>query len=614
MLFIDDALEPVVHTGAPPRGLSLALGALVVGSVLTGLTVWGLTRPDPQLPARFVVPLSPGLNPVSGPILIGISPEGRTLVYSGPDQLYRRDVSQLEWTPIAGTEGAVDPMFSPDGRWLAFENAEGLKRMPAAGGPVSSIVDGVVRGASWGADDMVVYGRRNSGLFRVSASGGVPQPLTELAEGETLHQTPHVLPNGRGVLFTIRSGSEIRGTDQWAVVSLASGDRRILLGGARPIYVATGHVLFVRDEALWAVSFDADRLEVTGAPVPVLEGLRIDSNSGLGQVAVSADGTLLYLRGGDGEGHTLVWVDRRGREETLDLPPREYRWARVSPDGSRFAVAIADGALSDIWVSSVTRPTLSRIAVDPASDRFPLWTQDSARIVFSSDRDGHPAIFSTAADGTGAVERLVTVEAARFLSPESWSSDGQTLVFTYDDAGTIHIGTLQMEDGSERGWIPLVDRATSTGMVAVSPDGTWLAYESSDSTDRGDRGGGDWEVFVERFPELGGREVVSTEGGGWAPVWSPDGSELFYRRRSDGAMMVVPITGDQTITPGQPTVLFLQNYFANWSAAPRTFDLAPDGERFLMISEGAGAGDAEAPRLILVLNWHQELKRLVPVD
>ena len=293
-----------------------------------------------------------------------------------------------------------------------------------------------------------------------------------------------------------------------------------------------------------------------------------------------------------------VWVDRQGREESLALAPAAYEAAAVSPDGSRVVVEIADQQNADVWVSEVGRGTLSRVTNDPARDRRPLWAPDGQRVVFESNREGPVGLFWKNTDGTGEAERLMTSDATRGLRPYSWSPDGETLLFFHGGPGGGDIGTLSME--GERTWELLIGDNVRETHPALSPDGAWLAYSSGDT--------GQEEVYVQRYPSLGGRRQIST-GGGNQPVWSPDGGELFYRSLDGTGLMVVPIDTEPAFTPGDPELVFEGQYF---NRAQRTYDISPDGRRFLMIKTATqGDGDA-SPDIIVVQNWHQELLERVP--
>ncbi len=454
---------------------------------------------------------------------------------------------------------------------------------------------------SWGSDDTIVFSNRGqtrgAGLSRVPAVGGEPVVLTtpNPEQGETDHWWPQALPDGETVLFTAWAGSDA--ASRIAAVSVETGDVTYLeLRGTHPQFTPTGHLVYGVDGTLWAVGFDPDRLEVTSTPVPVLENLTV-LPSGTANFGVAGNGSLVYLSdaGGGGIERTLVWVDRHGREEPLGLPPQQYGPPRVSPDGARVAVSVGGEENLDLWVWNVARGGLSRITTDPAADGpGPVWTPDSEKVVFQSDRNGALGLYWRAADGTGDVERLMTMEAVNIIAPTSLSPDGAYLLFHTLSADTNwDIGMVSMQ-GERRPTMLIQSEATEYG-GEISPDGAWIAYTSSEA--------GLEDVYVRRFPDLNERHRVSTDGGR-NPVWSPDGREIVFRRfLSGGQMMAVAVTTEPTFTVGTPEVLFEEPYY---QSGGRNYDLAPDG-RLLMIKEHSATGDIH-----LVLNWFDELQRLVP--
>ena len=516
----------------------------------------------------------------------------------GVRQLFRRSMNQLDVVPIGGTEEAQLPFFSPDSQSVGFFANATLKTVSLAGGapiPLTPVM-GTRRGARWMSDGTIVFSYDGApGLMRVSETGGIPQPITSATSGasEQTHRWLDMLPGGTAVLFTVwTTGLQ---TAQIAVQSLDGGDPKLLLAGTNPHYVPTGHIVFARENSLWAVAFDARRLEVTGDPRLLVPDVWV-YDGGLALYALANDGSLLYVPIGPSGNRTLVWVDREGREELVPrLRPGDYRTARVSPNGLRLAMDdCAPGGFCDLWTYDVARATQSRLTTYAGQDSDPLWTGDGQRVVFSSDRDGQDGLFWKAWDGTGDVERLVTREPAAYVWPRAWSSDGLTLVFDEARAGTIDIGVLSMD--SERAARVLIQTEFVESNPAVSPDGSWMAYDANTS--------GQFEVYVQRFPTLGGLQKISIDGGN-QPLWSPDGRELFYRSLDGTRLMVVTIETGPAITAGDPELVFEGQYFSN---RRRNYDIAPDGQRFLMIKEG---GD-NTEQFIVVQNWFEEIKRLVP--
>ena len=599
------------------RPIPLAIVALVI-SAIAGSAVWALTRPQPIAPrvGRFAIPppapLTVGVSTARRDI--AISPDGTRVVYTAsggnPYQLYVRGVDELSDTPLQIPNAQVlSPFVSPDSAWVGFFDNQGdiLKKVSILGGPAVTIcsVGANLHGASWGEDDTIVFGTNTpSGLWRVSSNGGEPEELTSRDEdqGGANHSWPHILPGGRAVLFTILTGGPIDNA-QIALLDLDTGEQTVLVpGGSNPRYAPTGHIVYGVGGTLRAVRFDLDRLEITDAnPVPVLDGV-VTKGSGAADFDLASDGSLVYVAGqstgGAGE-RTAVWVDRQGDELPLSLPARQHSGPRLSPDGTRLAVFITDSDNLDVWVSELARGTLSRLTTDAAADRSPLWTPNGERVVFSSDRDGSVGLWWVAADGTGETEHLMTIDGAQAINPYAWSADGNTLVFEYQEAETgRNIGTLSLE--GERTWEPLLDTIADEFSPTISPDGGWIAYASNET-------GGN-EIYAQRFPELGSKVAVSA-GPGRHPVWSSD-AILFS---IPAGMAAVPVEPGSSLQVGRADVLFPNQYFGRNGL--REYDVSPDGQRFLRLRADAPTTDANIlPEAILVQNWFEELKRLVPTD
>ncbi len=578
------------------RAIPLAL-ALVVGAIITGIAVWNLRSPAPPSVTRFALTLPPteqftGLN--SG--TVALSPDGTNLVYAANQQLFLRSMDSLETYPIPGTEGAVSPFFSPDGQWIAFFADRKLKKVSLDGGQPLTLSDTGGGMGNWGPNDTIIFTLGpGSGLLQVSAAGGTPQDLTTLdtANGEGAHISPEILPDGKAFVFTARSG----GGDRIVVQDFENGERRVLIQeGTSAHYVATGHLVYVRERTLLAVPFDLASLEVTGAPVPFIEGVMQGPASRHAAISISRSGSLVYVPGeAQGAVNTLVWVDRTGAVELLGAPPQGYGNPRLSPDGQRIAVQITGGT-TDVWVYDITRQTLTRLTFEGDNNLLPIWTPDGERITFRSNRGGGPGnLYWKPADGSGTAERLTTSE---FLdNASSWSPDGKVLSF-YSAGGSRDLRMLQME--GERQPRPFLQTQFHEAAAVFSPDGNWLAYVSNES--------GQNEIYVQPFPGPGGKRQIST-GGGTEPAWPRNGRELFYRNNDQ--MLAVEVTTTPTFSAGNPKLLF-EGDFQLGSAARASYDVTADGQRFLMIQQEGGS-DSEAPAQInVVLNWFEELKERVP--
>ena len=586
-----------------PSSLLRAAAILVVVS-LTGYVFWNLTPSAPPASLRvfrFSLTL-PETDQISGSGVMTVSPDGNRFVYAaaryGVQQLFLRFRDQSDPIPIPDTEGAVHPFFSPDGKWVGFFAGDELKKIPISGGSAQTVTEaGHYGGSTWGPDDTIVFAS-TTGLMRVPAEGGDARPLTAV-EGADMHAWPVFVPDGRAVLFTILKSGALA-ERKVAAVSLETGERHVLVDGAVAHYASSGHLVFGRDGSLWTAPFDTERLELTGEPVPRIEDVEVDSY-GWTDYSLAGDGSLVYRAGVEPVGRTLVWVDRDGQEEPLAAPPRNYFDPRISPDGTRVALTILDGRevseRQSIWIWDLTRETLTRLTSDEGMDVKPVWTRDSQRIAFMSDRPDGSGVYWTAADGTGLPERLAS-RSDRFLVPTSWSRDGNTMLLSevLSDNTGFDIGALSMD--GDRELKHLLQGEFIEAGADTSPDGRWMAYMSTESDGS--------EIYVRPFPDVeAGKWRISTDGG-TDTEWSPDGRELFYR--AGPAMMSVAVETDPTFSAGIPETLFEGPYFA---AAGPQWSVAADG-RFLMIKDGSISEGTAAPRFNVVLNWFEELKERLP--
>jgi len=578
---------------------SIAVAAVVMA---ISIAFWRSPQPISPPSTRFAItPSLAALENTSGNDL-AISADGRNILYKANTergiQLYLHSLDDLADRPIPGTEGVQGlPFFSPNGESVGFFTQGSMKKISLRGGSPITLYDAgtLVSGSgSWGLDDTIVFSPAfvgGAGLYRVSASGGEAEILAtpDRDKGESGYFAPYILPGGKVIIFTVSVNTN---EYQIAALSLETGEQEILIErGRQGKVVETGHLIFEQSGTLMAASFDLSTLEVTSGAVPVLQGVRQNTVLGNVDYAVSDEGTLVYVPD-SGERKTLVWVDREGQEERLVAEPREYLDPRISPDGSRLAIVVNDSGGGDVWIYDLEREIPTRLTFDPALDHMPVWTPDGQRVVFDSTRDG-PAhnLYWKAADGTADVERLTT--SLNNHGAYSFSPDGKSLVHSeIETSGDLHV--LSMED--ERISQPLLHGQFTEQHGAISPSGRWIAYESNES--------GRYEIYVRPFPKVGEGKWQISSGGGEDPVWAPQGQELFYRNGQ--ALMAVGIKTEPTFTPGRPVVLFTGDY----QSIPynRQYDVTPDGRRFLMIKQER-TGIAQ---INVVLNWFEELKRLVP--
>ncbi|MGE0814213.1 MAG: TolB family protein [Vicinamibacterales bacterium] len=429
-------------------------------------------------------------------------------------------------------------------------------------------------------------------------------------QGEEDHAWPEALPGGRAVLFTITSATGDAGAAEIAVLDLATGTHAVVLrGGSHAQYVArrsagagpTGYLVYAAGGTLRAVAFDLETGTTRGTPVPVVPDVVTTVNppaAGGVQAAVAVDGTLAYVRAGAGgtERRTLTWVDRQGRETAFAAPPAEYVQPRLSPDGSRLAVAVFN---EDLWVGDVAHQTLARLTFMPGREYFHVWGPDGRRLFFSSDQDGVRNLYVQAADGTGTAERLTTSPNEQYAS--GVTPDGTRLLFTERSPQT-GFDIMQIELAGSRTVTPLVQTPATEDNGVVSPDGRWLAYQANDS--------GTVEIYVRPYPGVAsGRWQVST-GGGTQPVWSRGGQELFYVAPT-GALMRVGVERGTSWGATPPTAVLKDGAVLTLGEGPRQYDVSPDGQRFLVLRD-VPTPDAAPPQLIVIQHFDALLQRLVP--
>ena len=618
-------------------GIGAALAGLIVGGAVTAMVMRFATRQSGERPpniVRSVVSITPAEHLQAIAIdrttnegrpsrtSMAWSPDGRTIVFSAiqgdRQQLYLRAIDQLTATPMTGTEGAGAPFFSPDGRWVAFWSAGVLKKTPADGsGPATTICETPsIFGASWGANDTIIFSRAQQGLWRVSAAGGTPELIAapDLEKGEVKYLLPRILPGDGTVVFTVTHTPLPTWEDTEIVAqSLATKERKVLVQRAADgRYVPSGHLVYVRRGTLMAVPFDLERLEATGGAVALIANVMQAANepseqfdTGAGQFSVSASGALLYLPGGifpDPE-RSLVWVDRAtGAVQTLPVPTKAYASPRLSPDGRQ--VVVWTQGDRNVWVHDLSRGTVTRLTSERRNARA-IWTLDGKGVTYGSAAGGTENLVVRPADGSGSAEPLTKSRKLQYAA--AWSPSDHALLFVEQDPDFL-LDIMVMPASGDRRPRPLVQTRFTEAYPDLSPDGRWLAYASDES--------GRTEVYVQPYPGPGPRQQVSANGG-TGPAWSHDGRELFYTTTQTMGgqatltrMMVVPVTLRPTLTVGAPRQLFEGRFGA--TAGIRSYDVTADGRRFLMVQQKERPAVAAA-EMILVQNWLEEVKARVPV-
>jgi serine/threonine-protein kinase len=605
LLEIEDARAELAGASTQPvprahqrRATFVAIAALIGGLAAGGAAIWAWLRPGPPVAAHLALPIPDVDDLIVGEIPgLAISPDGRTVVYrtrrDGALQLVRRSMGENVAVPIEGSKDGAAPFFSPDGQWIGFSNDAKLLKVAVAGGKPVVVADapGGARG-SWAPDDTIWFSIGTARvIYRVPSAGGTPEAVTALDEpaGDQTHTAPSVFPDGGGALVTVtRSDGQHIG-----YVSGSSGAVRVLSPGRQPQALSGGRIVFARGEVLWTARLDTARQTLTAEPIAALPGVEL-SGAGTTQFAVSDAGSLVYMpRLSVGEVKVPVWIDRAGTETLIPIDAKPYTRGSVSPDGTRIALAVASPENRDIWVYEIARRALMRLTVDPGTDTAPIWSPDSRRIAFRSDREGG-GIFVQAADGADTAVRVTRSDgpARPAHTPYSFTPDGASVIFaelrSYSDQG-IGVATV----GGNGASTMVLDGPFSESRPALSPDGLWLAYQSDES--------GRYEIYVRPYPDvMAARVQVSTTGGSSAR-WSADGRELLY---FDGASIVAaPVRPGKPIVFGKPVALFDATRF-NERLGPM-YDVAPDRRLLFLRAAGPTGEPVRRSDLLVITNWVQ---------
>jgi len=526
---------------------------------------------------------------------VTISPDGRRLAFiardaAGKDLLWVRPLDALTAQPLAGTDHAMLPFWSPDSRFLGFFAGGKLKKVEVTGGPPSTLCNAPRGGGgAWNRDEVMIFAPNNAGgLFRVSASGGEAQPVTTLdsSRQEIFHRFPQFLPDGRHFLYFARS-AQLENSAIYVGALDQPRAKRIIRAETNVAYAPPGYLLFPREGTLVAQAFDAASLALAGAPFRVAEQVERGRNNEA-DFSVSETGVLAYQSGGTAKTQ-LVWFDRNGKQLGAPGPPGDYLWPALSPDEKRVAIGRNDAqtGTSDIWLLDLARGIPSRFTFDPANDIYPVWSPDGSRIVSASNRDGAWNLYQKLSSGAGSEEAILKSSDSKI--PNDWSLDGRFILYEQLSPNTQwDLWVLPLF--GERQPFPFLQTKFSEQSGVFAPDARWIAYQSDES--------GSYQVYVQSFPPSGDKWQISSEGGS-RPRFRRDGKELFYLAANGKLMAVEVKTNASSFEFGVPKPLFeahTTGYYA----------VTGDGQRFLLnppIAESTGAP------ITVVLNWAAEVKR-----
>ena len=602
----DPRTLPAVRTWMRRRAGVAAIAAGAVASLATGLAVWSTMRSSTtSVSARavtFQIP-TPGTAPAE---MLSLSPDGSFLAFvanaGGPNQIWLRPLDALAARPLAGTDGATYPFWSPDGTYVAFFAQGKLKKVAIRGAPPQTICDAPDgRGGTWNRDGLIVFSPGPAdGIQRVAAAGGVPLVLTNVADASEGHRFPVFLSDGVHFLFNISSNSPKR-SGLWVGSIDGSEPVRLLPDATNALYTPVetgeqnGYLLFRRDTTLVAQPFNPVTLQTTGEVVPIVEEVPASVNAGFGAFSVGQNGTIVYRTGGSAAQRELAWVDATGtRLKRATAPRLFFGRPALSPGGRVAAVSVSNGDDGAMWLHEVDRGVLTRLSFNPGIARYPVWSPDGTRVAFSFQRgaSGVFDIYEKLASGNRQETLLLKGGINTIL--EDWSSDGKWLVYRQTGSPTaLDLWLLPLE-GDRKPVVYLQTSFSETGArFAPARDlaPRWMAYASNES--------GQYQVYIQEIPATGAKYQVSANGG-TLPMWRADAKELYYLS-PDQKLMAVDVTLGTSAKIGASRELF---------ASPGIIGYTPsaDGKRFL-VNVPAGRQTAAAPPLTVVLNWAAAVKK-----
>jgi serine/threonine-protein kinase len=584
-------------------------GVMTLAALALGVMVFLRPAPAPSGVTRFTIHLADVAKDfsmtISDVVPLAISPDGKKIAFEARGdtgrQIFLRTLENQEVRPIAGTENGGAPFFSPDSQSIGFFANNKLKQVSVAGGVAVTLADAATqRGATWADDNSIIFSPAfDSGLWRVPATGGILQQLSkpDASKNERTHRWPFAIPGTDVVLFSIGAMDSPNNYDAALLAALSVKTGKItLLGekGSSPIFVRSGHMLFGRGRALFAVPFDLRALKLTGPATPVQDQVGCEPASGAFFLSLSRDGTLVSLPSTASQGLEIVLMDRAGKATPLPLPARNYQYPRFSPRGDKlvFNFTGPSGA-EDAWVFDLNNESLSRLTFE-VDAYHPIWTPDAKAIVYSVLTGSTDGLYLKQADGSGKAQDLIVTKGAQPI-PAAFFPDGKS--FVYMHTGSIpDIAALRLDDPSKPEF--LVKTPAQESSPALSPDGRWLAYTSTES--------GRGEVYVTQLPGAAGRWQVSPEGGD-DPLWSHDMKEMFFKRGDE--YFAVPIRISPTFQAGTPQLMFSGKFerpivwIGNW-------DVSPDGKKFALVRPYGNA--PRFGKILVTINWVEELRQRAP--
>jgi Tol biopolymer transport system component len=532
-----------------------------------------------------------------------LSPDGRSVAFIGTvdkvTQLWVRKLDSFVSRPLPGTEGAVTAFWSPDSSNLGYFTQDKLKRIATSGGPTQTLCEvHDSRGGSWGRLDVILFSRVVGGVYRVAASGGMPERVTTLNASrlEVTHRWPFFLPDGKHFFFMASPLGGVSPENSIYVGSL-DGNAKHLFHGSSPIAYAMGHVLYIEDKVLMARPFDPTKLDFIGDAFPLAENIQFNPIISNGIFSASQNGVLLYQQGSLTGAVSLLMFDREGRQLFSVGDPGAYTGPRLSPDGKRLLYVQIDprGGKNDLWIRDLASGHLSLLASNQRPVG-PTWSPDGQRVAYSGLKDGVPAIFVKPANTVGA-EQEVWRPTDSFVYSIDWTPDGKFLIFTELLSSTGKSRLAKLPIAGDAAPIPVLEASGANfGYARVSPDGKWIAYRTDElGTD---------EIYVSSFPNVAGKLQVSVAGGSM-PCWSGDGKELYYLT-PDNKLMAAEMKEANGLLQVVGTKTLFQTAAAPTRTGGSPYDVTPDGKRFLVDTQ---TSDQTSALLNVVENWTAELKK-----